>query len=278
MRSRFERALAVIVALVPLAVACGPKKRPPEQVFEPAVAVLERAQAREVPSPVQARFQIKLRSKPLGVGGTTGGGLQVDRPGRARIEIFGPLGGSIVSLMADGTAFAAWFPKDRRHLLAPDAEALVRDATKGAIGLDELIGLLVGDVPFDAASLRGLGVVEQEGRVRATFEGPGGVGVTLDLDPATLTPARLVATGADGAELLRVDYEGWLPFVDHLLPAKVDLTVPSYDLTLSLRYQGWTRPEAMLPMDTAPPEGVISESLVEVIRASAQAMDAPPSP
>jgi hypothetical protein len=273
-RFRFERGLFVMLALAPLVVGCAPKKVPPAPVAEPAEAVLAKAQARRVPSPVQARFQIKVRSKPLGIGGTTSGGLQVLRPGRARVEIFGPLGGSLVSLVSDGAGFAAWLPKDQRHLFAPDAEALVRDATRGAVGIDGLLGLLVGDVPFSAAELRGLGVDEAPGRVRARFQGPDGVDVELDLDPVLLTPVRLVARDRAGVTLLQVDYEGWLPLDDHLLPAKVDLNVPSVELHVSLRYSTWKTPDALLSYATEPPPGVASEDLLDALRRSPE----PPSP
>lgn len=274
MRSGFERVVYVMLALAPLTVGCGPKKGLPAVASEPAEAVLAKSQAREIPSPVQARFQIKVRSKPLGIGGTTSGGLQVVRPGSARVEIFGPLGGSLVSLVSDGTAFAAWLPREQRHLFAPDADALVRDATRGAVGLDELLGLLVGDVPFDAAELRGLGVSETPGRVRASFEGLDGVAVELDLDPVLLTPARLVARDREGVELLRVDYEGWLPLDTYLVPAKVDLTVPAVELYVSLRYSSWQRPDSLMSYATEPPPGVASEDLLDALRRP----PAPPSP
>lgn len=274
MRLRLGHVLCAAILVAPLALGCSSKKKrvaPP--ITQAATTLLDQARAREVPSPVMARFSIKVRSKPLGLGGTTGGGLQVIRPGRGRIEIYGPLGGSLVSLISDGEAFSVFLPRDQRHLFAPDAEALVREATRGAVGLDDVLGLLVGDVPFGSADLRDVSILQDQTAVRATFVGPNDVAVALDLDPLTLTPSRLVARDAAGAELLGVVYEGWLPLQEHLLPARVELTVPAVDLYIQLRYSTWKPAEDLLDLSTAPPQGVVSEPLVEVIRRSVQALN-----
>lgn len=252
--------------------ACS-KKKPVPTITEPAVTILDQVRARSAPQTAQARFQIKVRSKLLGVGGTTGGGLQVVRPGKARLEVFGPFGGNLVSLIADGERFAAILPRENRHLLALDAEELVRDATRGAVGLDEVIGLLVGQVPFGAAELQELSVLREVGRIQASYEGPQRVSVVLDLDPEQFTPIRLVATDRDGEDLLRVRYDGWLELGEHLLPHKVELEVPSLDLFVGLRYASWQEPEALLSMDPLPAPGVLAEPLAEVLRQTVRALD-----
>ncbi|TVQ92511.1 MAG: DUF4292 domain-containing protein [Deltaproteobacteria bacterium] len=268
--SRFKIALVVLA----LGAGCNPKKKPVAEITQPAITILERVQARPSPSPLQARFQIKVRSKPLGLGGTTGGGIQVVRPGRARLEVFGPFGGSLASLTADGERFAAYMSREQRHLLAPDAEALIREATRGAIGLDGAIGLLVGDVPFEAGELQETAVLQDEGRVRASYLGPDQVRVDLALDPEQLTPVGFEARDRDGEPLILVTYEGWHAFGETLLPQRVEVTVPAVSLFVSLRYHTWQQPDQLMTYDTRAPAGLQSEPLVEILRLSLAALRA----
>lgn len=263
---------AAVLLIGLLAGGCSAKKKPATPITQPAITVLDKAQERLSPSPLQARFQIKLRSKPLGIGGTTGGGLQIVRPGQARMEIFGPFGGSLASLISDGSRFSLYMPRDQRHMLAPDAEALVRKATRGAFGLDGVVGLLVGDLPFQAGELTETSVNQAEGLVQAQYEGPDQVKVDLDLDPEQFTPTGLRAYDQQGDLLLGVVYENWQPHAQTLLPQRVELTIPSVELFISLKYQGWQEPEELMDYDTSAPAGLVSEPLMEILRLSLAAL------
>lgn len=263
--------LHAVTALILVVSVASCRKKPPE-IPEETAQLIEAVRDRPVPDELQARFQIKLRSKPLGLSGTTGGGLQVARPGRGRIEIFGPIGGSLATLLADGDALAALIPKDQRHLHAPDAESVIREATGGAAGVDDLLALLVGDMPFDDAEVTSTEVVDDF--VRATFTGPEGVVVEADLDPASVTPIRLVARDAKNSLLLEARYEGWEPLDGQLLPERVEVDVPAVDLSIVVRYQGWRRPEKLMSFDTSAPEGFTTLPLIDVVRGGMAALQA----
>jgi hypothetical protein len=259
----------VLLVLVVVGPACAGKRRPS---LTPEVATLiDKARARPIPPQLQARFQIRLRSKPLELSGTTGGGLQVARPGTGRIEIFAPFGGSLLTLLSDGTAIAALSPRDQKHYHAADAEALVREATGGAAGIDDILAVLVGDLPFDDAKVVSA-VGTEEGYVRAEFAGPDGIRVEVDLDPQAATLVRLVARDPKQSVLLDARYEGWATLDGQLVPEKVEVSVPVVDLEIGIRYQAWSRPDKLMDYGTAAPDGFTTESLVEVVRRNAAAL------
>jgi outer membrane biogenesis lipoprotein LolB len=270
------RTIGLLVAVVVFAAACA--KKPAPYAISRVEPALVWGQLNELsfPDQLQSRFQIKVRSKPMGLGGTTGGGLQVARPGRARLEIFGPLGGSLVSVASDGEALGVWLARDHRHLRASDAESMIRDATGGAVGMDEVLGLLVGQVPLpdEVPSFSHL----DSGLVRASYVGPRGLILDLDVDPQAGTPMRLTAKEREDQVTFEVAYEGWSAFGAGQLPQKVDLTFPAVELFVSFRYASWKVPDTLLSMDTDPPTGVVSEPLLELLRAGFDALNGGEAP
>lgn len=262
----------VLVGGLLLAGSC--KKKGPEAIPDvDGSALVESARARPVPDRLQARFQIRLKSKPLDLSGTTGGGLQVDRPGRGRIVIFGPIGGTLATLQSDGEGMAATVTKDRTHLLARDGEALLREATGGAAGVDDLLALLIGDMPFDDATVRSATPIE--GAVRATLEGPDGIIVEADLDPDGSLPIQLVARDKQKSLLLEARYEGWTSLDGQQLPERVEVLVPAVDLSVNVRYQGWSRIEGEPSFDLATPDGYREASLEQAVRDGVKGLSQP---
>ena len=97
MRSLLRPALLATSLLVLSSPAC--RKKPELQILgEDARDFVQDVRERPVPDALKARFQIRLKSKPLDLSGTTGGGLQIARPGRGRIVIYGPIGGTLATL------------------------------------------------------------------------------------------------------------------------------------------------------------------------------------
>ena len=130
--SRF-RALAMTVALV--AGACVKKPVVTAPPLEQD-ALVQMVRSRPVPDPTQARFSIKMRSKPLGIAAPPlGGGLVVDRPGRAHIAILGPTGSPVVTLSSDGTRVVFLNTHDRQYITADNAATLLGGATGDAVSL-----------------------------------------------------------------------------------------------------------------------------------------------
>lgn len=258
------RSVQGVLLVAVLGFGCPPKA-PPEVAGDPA-GVLAMARAREVDPAMQARFNIKLRSKQLEIAGSTGGGIVLGRPGKGRLDIFPPIGsGALLTVASDGEAIAVWIAKARRHLEASSAELVIRETTNGAAGIDDVLAVLQGDLPFDDAAVRRL-VKLPDGTIRLTLMGPEKTRVLADLDPTDGTPRRLEALGKKGEVLLVVGYDGFSDVDGQLLPDQVDLEVPALDLTVQLKYKTWKRLDE--PPDVfalAPPEGVEVESLEEVV-------------
>jgi hypothetical protein len=247
-----------------LLLSCGPKP-PPAAPETDVSATLAMARARPAPERAQARFTIKLRSKPLELAGTTGGGLVVDRPGRLHIEIFGPLGSSLLKVTSDGEALGVLLPKEERQLLAPSADEALREMSGGTLSLDDLAGVLLGDLPFDVAEVKGSRVLE-DGTHQLDLEAQG-VSVQADLDPTTGTPRHLLATDGDGVMMVEATY-GVFTEIDGLLwPSEVEIFLPAVDLTTSLRFKGWKAIDEVPPVfDLTPPEGFVTEDLQEALK------------
>ena len=227
--------------------------------------VLEMARARPVPTTLQARYNIKIRSKLLDVAGSTGGGLVTDRPGKGYLAILGPLGSPLLTVASDGEGLAATIPKNERHLVAADAEAVLQEATGGVAGMDDVLALLVGDLPFDEAKVKSKKRLP-DGLVQITFAGPSKTTVEVVLNGADGTPRQIRALGPKGQPVLTANYE---PFADrdgHLMPTVVELVVPDLDLTVDLRYKTWkVLEEAPDVFVLQAPEGYDTESLEEAV-------------
>lgn len=254
--------------LLGLLLSCGGKKTPPSPVNSDIATTLEMARARPTPERATVRVVVKVDSKPLGVAGSTGGGLVVDRPGRLFLEVFGPLGSSLVKVASDGAQLAVTLPKEERVLLAPSAEEALREVSGGAIGLDDLAGLLVGDLPFDAAELTATSVIDETQLHRLDLLAPGGVRVLADLDPDTGTPRHVVAFDAEGATMVEASYGPFEADEQGVLwPTEVEVVLPIVELVASLRYKTWKPVDEAPPVfDLSPPEGFVTGDLEEALR------------
>lgn len=253
-------------------IACG-RGLPPEVAAQAPDAVLQMARARPVPQHTQARFNIKVRSKKLDLAGNVGGGLVTSRPGKLRFAILTPVVGTpMLSVISDNVGLAATIPKKKEHLVALDAESVVREATSGAAGLDDVLALMVGDLPFDEAKTKSRKKLDEE-TVRIVFVGPQKTLVTAVLDARLGVPRSLSAADKKGKTLLMATYE---PFKDqdgYLMPTKVALEVPALDLLVELRYKSWKFPEEEPTVfSLVAPEDFIEASLEETVRKLAEGL------
>lgn len=235
MTSRF-RAIAVAVALV--ASACVKK---PIVVAPPLEedTLVQMVRARPVPDPTQARFSIKMRSKPLGIAAPPlGGGLVVDRPGRAHIAILGPTGSPVVTLSSDGQRAVFLNAHDRQYIFADDVATLLGGATGDAVSLDDVVSLLLGLLPVEAAHVRSKQILAEG--VEFVFDGPAGTVLTALVDPATGTPVHVSVDDAHGKRTVEASYEPFMAVDAFLLPTRIDIDVPSVELSLDLKFKSWT--------------------------------------
>lgn len=270
------------VALVAL-VAC-PGRRPSGPVAGSPESVLQAARARAVPGLVKSRVTIKLRSKPLDVAATAGAGMVVVRPGQGRVDLFGPLGGSLVTVGSDGAGLSVLLVSQKKELVAADAEAVIRAATGGVASLDDAFAVLTGDLPFDDAHVREVDLLPPDdpvhpGFVRVRLDGPKQTTVELWLDPANATMRELTALDKKGDSLISATYDAYEPIGADLMPTRVLLYVPSLDLEIDSRYKSWevlaSPPDALLPVV---PDNFVVESLEEAIKKLAEKQLAPTEP
>jgi hypothetical protein len=205
-----------------------------------------------VPDPVLARCSITAHSAALGRSMSTGCALILDRPGRGHLAVLGPFGGTLVTGQTDGADLAVSMPRMGRFLAGDDVAARLAEATGNAVSVDDVLGLLVGDVPPTAGT-------DKDSRV------------SVDLDEATATPTGLRVIGADGAVVVEAVYG---PFAEDddgtWWPADVQLTFADVGLTLDLTYKSWSTPEPVPEVfgQMAPP-GMHTEDLWAAIRSAA---------
>jgi hypothetical protein len=245
--------------LVLLACPRGGRLRGP--VAEGDQIVLDAARERPIPDPVRARLNIKLDSKNLDLAASVGAGLVVDRPGRGRLDLLSPLGGALATVSSDGAGLSVLLTGKREQIVATDAELVLREATGGVAGVDDVLALLVGDLPFDDAPIS---AIVREGdpehpetiRVKITLEGPEKSRVEAWLDASDATPRRLVATGRDGVEVLRADFDAFEARDGALWPTRLVLAVPSLTLDAEVRYKSFeVLAEAPAVFDVRAPDG-----------------------
>lgn len=243
---------------------CGPRSQP-TPAPAPRDDLVDMARARPIADILQARFHIKLRSSVLDLAGSTGGGLVVERPGRGYLAILGPLGSPLLTAASDGEAMGVMIAKGKRYLVAEDAEQVLSETTSGVAGMDDVLALLVGDLPFDKAAITSSKVVEPSGR-QVEFSGPSGTRVEAIIDARTATPRALSAFDEKGGLVLKAEYGEFEAIGESLMPKSVDLFVPELGLTIGLRYKGWSTPEeAPDVFKIESPEGMTVESLNEMI-------------
>ena len=258
-----DRALQVI-GIAAFLLGCGHGLSPEAPADKPE-SILAMARARPIPNPVRARLGLKIRSKMLGVAASTGGGIVAHRPGRGRIDVFGPLGNPLVTVKSDATGLALHLVRDRRHLVASDAESVMLATTGGVIGVDELFAVLVGDLPFDSQRARGLRASDEG--VSVHFKMPGKNIVYAVLNPANGTPRSLRAMNSKDELILSAVYGDFEAVGGQLMPKHVALELPALDLSIDVKYRSWKileEPPQVFGLE--PPEGTVSEPLEDLVR------------
>lgn len=250
----------------------GCQHRPPAIEALADVDVMVVARARPVLDPVKARFTVKLRSKQLDIAGTTGGGIIADRPGRSRIELFGPMGGSLLAVVSDGRAISVTLPGAHKQLVSEDAENVLREATGGVAGLDDLVAMLVGDLPFDSAPVRSQRVLPDDAKwTEAVLDGPRGTSIEVQVEREHATPHQMIARNAAGEPLIVARFDSFQEVMrdgaPHWMPTEVDLWIPAVDLTIETRFKDW-QPliEAPAVFSVQPIPGMVVSPLEDAVR------------
>jgi hypothetical protein len=205
-----------------------------------------------------------------------GGGLIVERPGRAHLVVMSPVGGPVVTLTTDSTKLGLMISRGKQWVEEPDGQGLIRDATQGAVSLDDIVGLLLGHVPLqeqDVVSRHSVDAI-----TTLVAEGPGETTLTAEVDALSATPRSLSVTNRDGEEMVRASYEPFEMLDDVPMPTSVVVYVKSIDLELRLRYKSWKAlDEAPDVFGVSSPDGFETISFKEFGAAMAEALGPDPA-
>lgn len=255
----------VWLATTLLLIGCARGLQPADPYAQP-MDVLARSHARDFPSLQRARLHLKVASEPLDIASGTGGVLIVDGPDRTHLAVMGPLGAPLATATSDGLGLAVAWPRDRHMMTALDAETHLREATGGLLGLTDLTGLMLGQLPMKDASVRRK-LRLNSGQVEVELEGPNRSRMAVILDSQTATPVSLLVTEKTGRTVLAASYGPFEPDArEHLVPSEVRLEVPQLELTLELRYKSWTALDEAPPVfSLALPDGWSSERLQDAL-------------
>jgi len=219
---------------------------------------------RLVLNPVRTRFSFTAQSPVLELAIQADGGLAVARPGGGRMDLFGPLGHPTLSVSTDQSALSIQLIGERRHLLAAEAEGVLRDLTRGAVGLEEALGVLLGELP-SADPAR---TTHTEEGLEVRWMSGADHQVLAVIDPDLGVPTRLEIQDLEGSSALIARYGAFKEGPGGVLPEDLTLQVPELELEVTVRYRGWQawepRPDVFA---TQAPAGFSSTPLEEAVRA-----------
>ncbi|MCB1129291.1 MAG: DUF4292 domain-containing protein, partial [Verrucomicrobiae bacterium] len=139
--------------------------------------------------------------------------------------------------VSDGAGLGVFDVRNNTFYSTKDAERLLREATGGAAGLDDLVSLMIGRLPFEDAEVTE--VREIDGMSVFTFAGPEGTRAEVTLDPRTLTTRKVEAFDHLGQRVLTADYTDYLRVGGSRLPEEVRVEVPQIELKVSLEFNSW---------------------------------------
>jgi hypothetical protein len=153
-----------------------------------AAELLARGRGVPTPGPLAAGVRVTLAS-----GLSARGSLLVAPGGRVRLDVAGPIGGPLLSVVTDGTRGWAWTARDGRWTLAPELDAELSALAPGA-GLAPLGRMLLGLLPDTAG--RAL-EADPHGAVVA-WDGPAGRSLVGWVDPSSARLRRLALRAGGG--------------------------------------------------------------------------------
>lgn len=259
-----------IVMLALVFSACIPKKKRVVAPLGTMADVVEASRARPTANPVQARFNINVKSKPLGLAFTTGGGLFIERPGNLYLAVLGPFGGPQLALGTDGGPVGILVARDKLYMTHDDMPALVDHYSQAALTIDDVLALLVGTMPFSDERIRK--TKADDDVVRIELNGPQNTRAEVEIDGAEGTLRTISVRDDHGDPLLVGTWESYLATEEGLLvPARLTVEIPRYEMTVDLKFKSWK------PLEQAPdvfkvvtPEGYEEISLLEQLEKMAQ--------
>lgn len=214
---------------------------------------------------LRARFSFKVDAARLGLKGSTGGALIVDRPGRLHFAVLGPLGGALATAQTDGARASVELRRQSQHIYADDLAETLQRWMGDDSGVDGLVGLLVGDVPLPAklSDVR----FDQDTATYALLRRGSGT-VHVDLSGTPLYPTEVRVEDRSGTEQLRLHYDAPESYDAGVFPSGWALRVPSIDLQLDVRFKSFEALETVPDVfGTDAPDGFSSARWRDVLPA-----------
>lgn len=208
------------------------------------------AQARVVT--LQGDGKLRLDS-PQGAG-TVSVFLAASRPGLLHVEMFDFFNRPIAVLVTDGQRFGLFQAQENTYYQGPATPGNLSRFLPVALPSEELVTVMLGQVPFLPAERMTLALDEQEGLYVLTLH-RGEVSQVLHIHPRHL---RVVRSQVRGARTYDLAYDDFKEHGEVLLPHEVTLQTATADTSLRLRYTDITLNESpdLTLFDLTAPEDV----------------------
>jgi Domain of unknown function (DUF4292) len=240
--------LAIICSGCPKRIDFGPQGQitQAEELFRLTSA----AQAQVVT--LQGDGKLRIDS-PQGAGSVSAY-LAASRPGLLRVELFDFFNRPIAVLVTDGQRFGLFQSQENRFYQGPATPRNLSRFLPVALPSEELVTVMLGQVPFIPADRMTLALDEKERLYVLTLH-RGEVSQVLHIHPKHL---RVVRSQVWGIQAYGLEYDHFKEQGDFVFPHEVTLRAPTADTSLGLRYTGITLNESpdLTLFDLSAPEDV----------------------
>jgi hypothetical protein len=240
--------LALLCSGCPKRIDFGP--RGPITQAEELFRLTSAAQAQVVT--LQGDGRLRLES-PQGAG-TVSVYLAASRPGLLRVEMFDFFNRPISVLVTDGQRFGLFQAQENKFYRGPATPRNLSRFLPVALPSEELVSVMLGQVPFIPADRMTLALDEREGLYVLTLH-RGEVSQVLHIHPRHL---RVVRSQIRGARVYALTYENFKEHGELVFPQAVTLRASTADTSLDLRYTDITLNESpdLTLFDLSAPEDV----------------------
>jgi hypothetical protein len=196
----------------------------------------------------------KLRVESPQGSGTVSAYLAASRPGLLRVEMFDFFNRPIAVLVTDGQRFGLFQSQENKFYQGPATPGNLSRFLPVALPSEELVSVMLGQVPFLPADRMTLDVDEKERLYVLTLQ-KGAVSQVLHIDPKHL---RVVRSSVRGIRTYDLEYDHFKERGALVFPHEVTLRASSADTSLGLRYTDITLNESpdLTLFDLSAPEDV----------------------
>jgi len=244
--------LAWLAAFLALGGCAALPPAPPVAVVAPE-DLLSRLQARQQQvKSFQARARVTLISPERNYAGTTGlfKGLA---PTTLRVDLYDPLGRSLLSFLSDGQEVEVLFPREAKLCRGPATPANLAALIPPAVTLPQALRLLVAAVPLSPEPPDRLDYQAAQGQYLLEWRNPNGTPrERLWVEAQGLNPVKEDWFGNDGPRRFSVEWEDFGRLAPDL-PGKITLRTFAPAAELRLAYNEMQVNPVLTPADLALP-------------------------